>query len=745
MGVELRDDMGRHDLQRILLASKTRVPTPRTASISRRHLIDRARASGARVVSVSAPAGYGKSTMLGEWAATESRAVAWVSLDRTDDDPASLLSVIAAACAAFNPAAEDVISEMRGIGPTSLGRSAPLLAGALAASPKHFVLFIDDVHRAQSPACQDAIEVLLARVPAGSQIVVSSRHEPALLARQRAAGRSWHLSADDLSLDPTAARTIFDHADVAIDDEELRGIVEHCEGWPTGIFLCALVARSGGEAGSVTGEDRYLSDYLYRECLTRLPDALQSFLRRTAVLDQLSAASCDALLDADDSADRLSEIEALNLFLVPIDRDRGWYRFHALFREFLLAEFERAEGADAVADMHARAAVWYEDHGLRVEAVEHLLRGGRSADAARLITELAVPLYQVGQVLTVDRWLEALGERFVRATPPLALFAAWIAILHGRTRTAESWVRIVDEVDTTPFPPEAREVFASSQAMLHSAMCAGGFTQVLVDATFAYQHEPADSAWRSLAVYLYGSALLLAGEAGAAEPVLAEAAAIPTPAHASDRAILAEAELAILAIEERNWPDAAAHSRRGVALIDELHVDGYATTALALAVAARVAFHEGKRAEGDRLLARAMRARVGCTYLLPYLAMRVRLQLAKAHLAIDDRSATNHLMREIDDLLHRCPDVGALADDIEAFRRTLDTHPALGGSVPLTPAELRLLPYLQTHLTVAEIGERLFVSRNTVSSQLGSIYRKLGVTTRGGAVDSAIEAGLLGR
>lgn len=697
------------------------------------------------MVSISAPAGYGKSTMLAEWAATEKRAVAWVSLDRSDDDPAALLSVIAAACAAFNPLAEDLVAEMRGIGSTSLSRSAPLLADVLASTPTNFVLFIDDLHQAQSPACLDAVDVLLARVPGGSQVVISSRHESLLVAHQRAAGRWWHVSARDLALDSRAAQAIFDHAGVPVDSGDLRDIVERCEGWPTGIFLCALVARSGGEAAAVTGEDRYFSDYLYRECLTRLPDSVQSFLRRTAVLEQLSAESCDALLGTHDSADRLREIEALNLFLVPLDRDRGWFRFHALFREFLLAEFERAEGADAVADMHARAAAWYEDHGLRVEAVEHLLRGGRSIDAARLIGEVAVPLYQVGQVLTVDRWLSALGERFVRSSPPLALFAAWIAILHGRTRTAESWVRIVDEVDASLFPPEARDVFASSRAMLHAAMCAGGYLQVLADATFAYEHEPADGDWRSLAIYLYGSALLLTGDVAAAEPVLAEAVATPTTAGASDRAILAEAELAILAIGEQDWPDAAAHARRGVGLIDELHVDGYATTALALAVAARVAFHEGRRTDGDRLLARAMRARVGCTYLMPYLSMRVRLQLAKAHLAIDDRSATNHLMREIDDLLHRCPDVGVLADEIDAFRRTLESHPALGGSVPLTPAELRLLPYLQTHLTVAEIGERLFVSRNTVSSQLGSIYRKLGATTRSGAVDSAIAAGLLGR
>jgi LuxR family maltose regulon positive regulatory protein len=257
--------LGGPDLQAVLLRSKTQPPPARPGAVSRRALIERARASGARVVSVTAPAGYGKSTLLAEWAASDDRTVAWVSLDRTDVDPASLLSVIAAASASFSPAAASVVSEMRGVGTAALGRSAPLLAGALAAAPTAFVLFVDDVHWADSPDCQDAMEVLLARVPAGSQVVLASRREPSLIGRLRAAGDAWEITTADLSLDHTAARLVFEHAGAAaVDEADLHTIVERCEGWPTGLFLCALVARSGGDAAAITGDDRFVADYLYR-------------------------------------------------------------------------------------------------------------------------------------------------------------------------------------------------------------------------------------------------------------------------------------------------------------------------------------------------------------------------------------------------------------------------------------------------------------------------------------------------
>lgn len=738
--------LGGPDLQSVLLSSKIQTPPLRQGAVSRTELIDRARASGARVVSVTAPAGYGKSTLLAEWAAVDPRNVGWVSLDRTDDDPAALLSVIAAAGANLSPAADAVVADMRGVGSVSLGRSAPLLAGALAAAPEGFVLFIDDLHWAGSAECQDALEVIFARLPRGSQIVVASRRELPLIARLRAAGDAWEIAVDDLSIDAEGARVIFDEAGAeGVEDDDLRSIVDRCEGWPTGLFLSALVARSGGDAASVTGDDRYLADYLYRECLARLPEDLQTFLRRASVLEQLSAASCNAVLGIEASRSRLHEIEAANLFLVPMDRRRGWFRFHALFREFLLDELERAEGAAAVAELHRRAAAWHDDHGASALAVEHLLQAGDTELAAHRVAELGLPLYQRGQVSTVRRWLLELGESRVRDYPPLVISMTWTAILLGEISAGERWSRVLAAIDVATIPDESRVEFESARAMIRAALAEHGVDRVVADAAFALEHEPPTSPWRDQALHLWGSACLLVDDLPAAKPAFEEAIDVATVMGNTDTVILSEPELALFAIEDGDWQLAGVHSTRAIAAIDANHMDGYPTTALALAVAARVALHENDREEGERLLARAMRARVGCTYLLPYLSIRVRLQLAKAYAALGDRSAAWHLLREIEDLLRKRPDVGVLTAQTEEFRAGLTAEPASrNGSVPLTPAELRLLPYLQTHLTIAEIGQRLFISRNTVSSEVGSIYRKLAVTTRGAAVERANALGLLG-
>ena len=737
--------LGGPDLQAVLLDSKTRIPPPQDGAVSRHRLIEGARGSSARVVSVTAPAGYGKSTMLAEWASDESRSVAWVSLDRTDDDPAALLSAIATASSTLSPAAASIVAEMRGIGASALGRSAPLLAAALAAAPSDFVLFIDDLHRASSADCQDVLEVLLARLPRGSQIVVASRSEAPLIARLRAAGEVWEVGVSDLSIDQAGARAIFDRAGVeGVTDAELERIVDKCEGWPTGLFLCALVARAGGDAASVTGDDRYLADYLYRECLERLPDDMQDFLRRTAVLEAMSPASCNAVLGIENARRRLREVEAANLFLIPMDRTRGLFRYHALFREFLLTDLERAEGAGAVAALHRRAAAWHEENGAAAVAVEHLLQAGETEAAAERIAGLGLVLYGQGQVSTVRRWFDALGEDVVRTNPALVVSITWTAVLFGDVPAGERWSRVLDEIDASGFPDEERVLFESARAMVRAAMAAHGHERVVADAAYALEHEPATSPWRDQALHLWGSARLLVDDADGARAAFAEAVEVAALMDNPDSIILSEPELALLAIDRGDWSRARDHARRGVATIDASHMDGYPTTALALAVAARVAVHEGDRENGERLLARGMRARVGCTHLLPFLSVRVRLQLAKAHVASGDRSAAWHLLREIDDLLHKRPDVGVLSTQVEDFRASMQGQPSSGGSVPLTPAELRLLPYLQTHLTIAEIGQRLFISRNTVSSEVGSIYRKLGVTTRGAAVERAVSLGLLG-
>ena len=733
----------RLDLQQLLLRGKVRVPTRADGGVSRRELIENARASGARVVGVTAPAGYGKSTMLAEWAEIEDRPVAWASIDRLDDEPATLLSLLASACSTISTHAAAVMLEMRGVGASTLGRSAPLLAAALRNTPDPFVLLVDDLHLANSLSCQDALEIVLTGVPEGSQIVLASRHEQPHLARLRANGDAVEIGAAELRIGVEGARTIFERVRIDADDDRLADVVERCEGWPTGVFLCALVERSGGEALAVTGDDRFIADYLYRECVGQLSDELQRFLRWTAVLEQLSGAVCDAVLETTNSAAVLRELESLNLFLIPLDRRRGWYRYHALFREFLLAELQVVEASE-VDGLHLRAATWFESNGLPAQAIEHLLAGGDRDRSARLVARLSLPMYQSGQVAVVERWISALGDAAVETYPPLVVMAAWKSVLLGATADAERWMQTLERIDWTDASAEERRTLDSSRAMLRAAICADGPERALADAAFAVANEPSWGPWRALALQLYGSICLLVGDVDTARGAFAETSALAPTSGNTGALLLAEAESAILAVEAGHWRTAEEHVHVALDAIDANHMEGYSTSALALAVAARIAVHVGDDARAERYLARGMRARVQCTFVLPFVSLKVRLQLAMANIELGDHVTARHLVREMQELTRRRPDLGLLVEEIEVLQLRIDRMSGWSGAVPLTPAELRLLPYLQTHLTIGEIGARLFISRNTVSSEVGSIYRKLNATTRSAAVDRAIAVGLLG-
>lgn len=731
------------ELDRVLLDTKLNTPRLPAEFASRRALIDRARTSQARIVGVTAPAGYGKTTLLAEWAATEERPVACVALDRFDDDPAAVLALVATAFARTFPESGPLASEMGGMNVGPLGRSAPLLASTLSNAPRPFVILIDDLHEVDSAACQDVLEVALAGVPAGSQVVLAGRHEQAHLARRRAEGLTWEIGASDLRADVAAARVIFRTVGVERSDDELDALVQRSEGWPVGLVLAAMIARDGGEATSIAGDDRFVADYLYRECLRRLPPTSQRFLRRTAILEQMSGALCDAVLDRSDSNATLRELAATGIFLVPLDHRRGWFRYHGLFREFLLAELDRTEGG-AAESLHRRAADWYEEHGVPARAIEHLLAAGDRSRSVHLVAELSLPTYQAGQVTVVNRWLTELGDDAVSTYPPLAVLAAWEAVLTGRPADAERWAHVVERASHGAAPADNQPDFEAARAMLRAAMLADGPERASDDAELAVASEPAWSPWRDQALHLAGMTRLLTGRPGDARRAFADAVEQASAMGNADSIVLSSPELALIELDAGRWDEAERHSSVALAAIEAHHMDGYPTAALAQAVGARIALHAGDESSGERLLARAMRARVGCTYVLPYLAVKVRLQLAMAYTEAGRRTAAMHLLREIDEVLAVRPGMGRLVEEVADFRRRADSVPGAGGGTPLTPAELRLLPYLQTHLTLNEIGRRLFISRNTVSSEVGSIYRKLRVTTRSEAVARAVALGMLG-
>jgi LuxR family transcriptional regulator, maltose regulon positive regulatory protein len=715
--------------------------------VSRRALIEAARSSGCRAVGITAPAGYGKSTLLVEWAQMEERALAWLSLDRFDDDPTRFLIGLASAYALVDSRWGGFVAEMSGPGVSILGRAAPRLAAAFASATRPFVLMVDDLHEVQSDDCLDVLELLMTRFPAGSQLVSASRTEQPHLSRLRTMGDAMEIGMDQLALDEGGARAIFQETHVELTPQSAVDVTKRTEGWPVGIQLAALIARGAeGEGYFVTGDDRYVADYLYQEILSRQPEHLQRFLRRTSVLEQMSGALCDAVLESHDAVQTLRELERANLFVLPLDRRRRWYRYHGLFREFLLSELRRRESGE-IDTLHQRAADWYEAQESPEMALEHLLQTGDQGRAMRLLVSLSQPTYQRGGLSTWVRWLSAISDASIRSFPPIAVHAGWAALVTGDTVGTERWAALADSASYSEDPLDGSSSFESARAMLRAAMCPLGPTTMLSDAEFAAAQESASSPWRPVPFLYMGEAhLLMEGGGDAARPFFVEASQIALePGTDVGAHIVSESELAILAMDQGQWHEASNHLDRALTTIDARRMQDYITSLLAFAGAARLALHRGQRDTAVAWLTRAMRSRHLATYVYPFQAVRVRIQVAKVYLALSDAAAARQLARECDEVLIHRPALGRLNDELTQLRDLLRTSETDTTRLSiLTPAEFRLLPYLQTHLTLADIGKRLGVSRNTVNTQISSIYRKLGVSSRQEAVEDAIAKGLLG-
>jgi LuxR family transcriptional regulator, maltose regulon positive regulatory protein len=719
---------------------------PRPGTVSRAGLIEAARSSDCRVVAVTAPAGYGKSMFLAEWSAAEDRRVVWVSLDRFDDDPAMLVASLASAYCRAGLGSADLAGGKGDPGVWVLGRAAPRLAAALRASPVPFVLMLDDLHVLQSPACHDVLGVVISAIPRGSQLAAASRCEQPHLPRLRASGDVLEFGAGDLALDAAGTQQIFAYKQVSLTSGQAAAVTERTEGWPVGLYLAAVIAKqSHGQGPAITGDDPYVADYLYREALAQQPEDRQRFVLRTAVLDQLCGPLCDAVLGSSGAAGELRHLEASSLFVISLDRRREWYRYHDLFREFLLGELRRTE-PEVITTLHQRAADWYEANGSPALALEHLLHTTDWDRSVRLVTKLALPMYQGGQLPTVQRWFRAIGDANIERYPPLAVLMCWAAMLTGDAAGAQRWAAFVETASFEGVPLDGSASFESARAMARAATCAKGPEQMLADAVFAAAQEPAWSPWRAQALWLIGEAHLLAGHLDEACVMLAEASDVAVLMGNTDAGVICDSQLASLAMDRDDWQEAAGRLERALATVDEHQMHDYVSCLLAFAGAARLAVHRGDLSEARGQLARAMRARPTAIYVFPCVAARLRLQLAKAYLALADVATARQLLREIDDVLRHRPALGALIGEVKEFRAVVaaTATTTVAGNSPLTQAELRLLPYLPTHLTVDRIAERLFVSSWTVRAQVTSIYRKLGVSSRGGAVQQATTLGLLG-
>jgi LuxR family transcriptional regulator, maltose regulon positive regulatory protein len=729
-----------------LLPSKLEVPPPRPGLVERTGVLRRlSRARNGRFVSIVAPPGYGKTTALAQWAARDGRQFAWVSLDRHDNDPVVLLTYIAEALNADRTVEPAVFKALSGPDDSVRTRGLPRLGEALASRPEPLVLVLDDVHELENYGCLDALIVLLRHVPRGSQLVLSGRTEVRLgLPKLRAAGELLELGPAALALNDAEAHALLGAVGVELTEAEAENLNEHVEGWAAGLYLAALSLGDGTSSlATFGGDDRFVTDYLRSEELAGVEPAELDFLLRTSILDRMCSSLCDAVLERDDSAQMLERLEHDNLFVVPLDHQRRAFRYHHLFKEMLQAELARRE-PDLQATLNRRAASWCEANGQPEIAIEYSAAAGDTDALARLVTACAIPYYRSGLVTTLERWLAmfddpALLERY----PAIGVFGVWLHALRGRPDAAERWALAVETARSQESMPDGSP-FEAWAALIRALLCREGLERMQIDAELAVSRLSPVSPWRPSSLLLQGVAVLFSGERDRAEAILAQAAEAAVAEGAIWAGVLACSERALLELERGDLLAAEAELARAGVFVDNAPSAEYVVTAIMLAVTARVAVAKGQGARARQTLVSAQRLRPTLTRGLSWFAVRAQLELAKAHLSLSDARGAATLLKEADDILRRRPKLGMLVAEAEDLRaRISGAKQSSGWPSTLTAAELRLLPLLTTHLTFREIGERLFVSRNTVKTQAISAYRKLDASSRSEAIERAIELGLV--
>ena len=378
-----------------LIASKLRGPSVRPGTIARSSLVDRlAREDLHPIVSLVAPAGYGKTTLLAQWAARAGRAFAWVSVSERDNDPKVLLSYVAAALDQVHPVGERVFEALASPVTSVPGSVVPRVGAAFWSMAEPVVLVLDDVHLLHDRECRDAVSVLADHVPPGSRLVLAGRDEPPLrVARLRAEGRLLEIGSADLALDRAEAAALLRGAEVTLSDDDLAVLHQRTEGWPAGLYLAARYLREGGPLGSAAvsfaGDDRLVSQYMEAEFLARISRQHRVFLTRTAVLERMCGPLCEAVLQEPGSGAILADLAGSNLLLVPLDRRGYWYRYHHLFRDMLLADFERAEPG-LLPVLRRRAAAWCLDNDRPEESLEYSMAAGDVNAVDRVVEKLAL-------------------------------------------------------------------------------------------------------------------------------------------------------------------------------------------------------------------------------------------------------------------------------------------------------------------------------------------------------------------
>ncbi len=664
----------------LLLATKLHAPSPRGDRVSRPRLLAQLESGAARALSlVSAPAGFGKSTLVSDWLRASGRPAGWLSLDAGDDELRRFLSYLAAALERPLPGAG------RGL---AAALAAPVLPEPAALLTPFLndlwereacVLVLDDYHVIEAPEVHAAFAFLVEHLPPHLHLVVATRVDPPLpLARLRARGLLCELRAEDLRFTgEEAAQFLCDSMGLNVSASEVEALEQRTEGWIAGLQMAALSLRGRDDVSALiagfTGSHRFVLDYLTEEVLDRQPADRLDFLLRTSLLRRICGGLCDAVTGRSDGQEVLESLETANLFLIPLDETRGWYRYHHLFAGLLAAELERRLAPGELAALHGRASDWFAAHGLADEAVEHAVAAGDSERVAAVVEAHGKAAMFRGELTVVFRWLAALGEEDYRRHPRLRVTRALACYATFRYPEFAAAVADLAAAAAETGDPMLVATLDATEALARSAEADYAATAAAAERCLA--RLPAGGQMvRPLVLLLLGLGLARTGHTARALTVLEEVVQLSVAAGNLTYAVVARGNQAMVDTLEGRLDAAEERGRRTLALFPrspdgaggEAPVPGAGQAYDALA---EVALERGELERALQLAETSVR--LSRTGGVAGFEIRALGTLCAVHLARRDFTAARALLDEMDQLLRRTQTTfWDLA--IEAVRARLD-------------------------------------------------------------------------
>jgi LuxR family maltose regulon positive regulatory protein len=742
------DEQSPGSISPILVQTKLFPPQPAGRTLARERLVGMLRhgSGGHRLTLLAAPGGFGKTVLLASWVEAEpERPVAWVSIDDRDDDPVVLWAHVIESLRRVSSGPGRSLSPELARSASLVEIGMPRLINALAGEDE-ISLVLDDFHHLNAKAAKDSVLWFVTHAPRNLQIVISTRIEPDLpLPAMRVHGELLELRAEDLQFtEDEAAVWLNDELGLGLSSQDVATLVRRTEGWPAGLYLASrLIPRAADPHAFVVrfgASSRYIAEFLLEEVLETYESDVQSFMLRTSILDELSGALCDAIVDGEGSAALLGLLARSNLFLVRLDDQGTWYRFHRLFSQLLQVELERREPG-ASARLHHRAFGWFLANGRHEEAIDHAIEAGAFDEASDLIAARWPVAANAGTSATVTGWIGRFPQPHRDRDVRLRLAQAWSLMMSGRGEEARRVIAAIEALPGAQAVPllDGFSSVTSSLTMLRAVFPDGDHGAGLRAARQAVELEQEGSRWRALACYTVGRGHYYAAEFDEADRWLGESCALAPAAGQWFTATTALAYRSLIAAAQRRGADHRALAERAAQLARD---HGLEAVVGHVHLAGAVSSLDDGQAERARAQAEQGVAALQI-WGQPLALAHALLLLTQISRVLGDYDRAAAALGEARTLIEGCPDPGSFLVARLADLTPSSTRHQGSGTDELTERELRVLRLLRGSLSEREIGQELFVSYNTIHSHMRSIYRKLGVSTRAEAVQAARSRGLL--